>query len=111
MLFQWSKNPDADLEQSLALDQKALALDDSNVYALGLLCEIDWKRRHYDKAIAEGERAVAINPNYSNGYVALSQALSVADRPQAAAEAAEQATRLDPPARTSTRILLQHRMF
>jgi tetratricopeptide (TPR) repeat protein len=72
---QWSENPQADFERSRELAQKALALDDSNSDALALLCDSDWMLTRFDKAIAEGERAVAINPNYAHGFLALSNAL------------------------------------
>ena len=55
--------------------QKALALDDSNSDALALLSCVDWLQRRFDQAVADGERAVAINPNDAQGYQALSDAL------------------------------------
>jgi adenylate cyclase len=94
---QWSENPRADLERSSQLAQKALALDDSNSEALSLLSYVDWMQRRYDRAVAEAERAVVINPNYARGYLALSDALAVSGlKPDAALRAAEQAIRLDP---------------
>jgi adenylate cyclase len=93
---QWSANPPADLQRSFELAQKALALDDSNSDALALVSEIDWLQRQYDKSIADGERAVAINPNYAVGYLALSDALVNDLKPEEALRAAEKAIRLDP---------------
>jgi adenylate cyclase len=95
-LFRRSKNPEEDLRHSAEFAQKALALDDSNSSALGLMCEIDWMRRQFDRAIAEGERAVAINPNDPNGYEALSDALINSDKFEEAADAAKTAMPLDP---------------
>jgi tetratricopeptide (TPR) repeat protein len=89
-------NPQADLEHSRALAQKALALDDSNVYALGLVTDLDWMQRRFDEAVADGERTVAINPNYAFGYRALSDALANDRKPEEALRAAEKAMRLDP---------------
>ena len=37
-----AQNPQADLERSSELAQKALALDDSNSDALALLSDLDW---------------------------------------------------------------------
>jgi adenylate cyclase len=95
-LFQWSENPQADLERSRKLAQEALALDDSNVYALTLLAGDDWMLRRFDQAVAEGERAVAINPNYAEGYVGLAIALNASNRPEEALRAIQKAAQLDP---------------
>jgi adenylate cyclase len=46
--------------------------------------------------VAEGERAVALNPNDALGYQVLTEALSVSGRPADAVRAAEKAARLDP---------------
>jgi adenylate cyclase len=51
---------------------------------------------HYDQAVADGERAVAINPNYAQGYQALADALDVDGKPEDAVPAAQKAMRLDP---------------
>ena len=95
-MFQWSENPQADLERSRKLAQEALTMDNSNVYALALLCNDDWMLRRFDQAVAEGERAVAINPNYAEGYVALATALGVSNKPEEALRAVQKATQLDP---------------
>lgn len=46
--------------------------------------------------MAEGERAVAINPNSVNGYGALVDALTASNRPVEAIRAVEKEMRLDP---------------
>jgi adenylate cyclase len=93
---QWSTNPLADLKHATESGQKALTLDDTNSTALALLCESDWMQLRYDQAVADGERAVAINPNYAGGFFSLSDALNVYSRPDAAIRAAQKAIRLDP---------------
>jgi adenylate cyclase len=93
---QWSENPLADLKHASELAQKALALDDTNSSALSLLCESDWMQMRYDQAVADGKRAVAINPNYAIGFFALADALNVYGKPEAAIRAAQKAMRLDP---------------
>jgi adenylate cyclase len=95
---QWSENPQADLQRSSDLAAKALALDDFNTDALSLQCDADWMQMRPDQAVADGERAVAINPNYAEGYRALSDALSNSARPEEAIRAAEKAIRLNPTA-------------
>jgi adenylate cyclase len=93
---QWSDNPRADLERATELGQKALALDDTNSDALTLMCESDWMHSHYDQAVADGERAVTITPNYATGYQALADTLIIYGKPEAAISAAQKALRLDP---------------
>ena len=58
-----TKSPRESLEKGIELAQKALAMDDSIADAHALLCNLYSIKREYDKAIAEGERAVALNPN------------------------------------------------
>jgi adenylate cyclase len=93
---QWSENPQADMQRSSELAHKALALDDSNSTALSALSCGDWMQRRFDQAVADGQRAVAINPNSALGYQALSWALDNEGKPEGALRAAEQAMRLDP---------------
>jgi adenylate cyclase len=93
---QWSGNPFADLKQATELGHKALTLDDTDSSALSLLCESDWMQKRYDQAVADGERAVAINPNYAGGFFALADALNVDGKTEAAIGAARKAARLDP---------------
>ena len=57
-----TKSPRETIEKGIELAQKALAMDDSIADAHGLLCALYLTKREYDKAIAEGERAVALNP-------------------------------------------------
>jgi adenylate cyclase len=92
---QWS-DPRMDLQHASELGQKALDLDESNSDALALLCEVDWMHKRYDQAVADGKRAVAINPNYAEGYQALADTLIIYGDPEAAIRAAQEALRLDP---------------
>jgi adenylate cyclase len=93
---QWSGNPQADLQRASELAHQALALDDSNSSALGLLSRLDWMQRRFDQSVADAERAVAIDPNYASGYWAVSEALLVCVKPEGAISAAKTAMRLDP---------------
>jgi adenylate cyclase len=98
---QWG-DPRADLEDASELAQKALALDDSNSSALTLLCHVDWMHLRYDQAVADGKRAVVINPNYAEGYHALSDVLVIYGKPEAAIRPAQKAMRLDPDGKDCT---------
>ena len=74
----------------------AMAMDEPTPLALqisaGMLAQ--WGR--YDEAIAEGKRAIAMDPNDANGYVALAGALNLAGQPSEALPLMEKAVRLNP---------------
>ena len=93
---QWDPNYPADFPRARELAQKALALDDSEGDALALITELDWMQGHFEQAIADGRRAVAINPNYAFGYQALADAFSNDAKPELAFHAVEKAMCLDP---------------
>ncbi len=93
---EWSADPQADVQRASELAHKALALDDSNSSALRLLSYVDWIQRRFDQAVADAERAVAINPNSAQAYDALGTALGTAAKLEEALRAAEKAMRLDP---------------
>jgi adenylate cyclase len=78
------------------LAKKALALDDSLASAHDLLGWLYTMTRQHDKGIAECERAVALDPNYTNGYFFLGTALRYAGRPKESIEMYNKAIRLDP---------------
>jgi adenylate cyclase len=56
------KSPQESIEKSIEMARKALAMDDSIGDAHALLGHLYALKREYDKAIAEGERAVALDP-------------------------------------------------
>ena len=93
---QWSADPQADLQRASELAHKALALDDSNSTALTLLTQIDWIRKRFDQAVADAQRAVALNPNSAQDYDALAVALNNTAKPEQALHATDKAMRLDP---------------
>jgi adenylate cyclase len=97
--WQWTADPQASIERSIELGQKALLLDDSNCAALALLSNDYIQQGQFDLAVTEGERAVNINPNCSIGYTFLANALNAVGKPTQALRAFEQATRLDPAGR------------
>ena len=91
-----TKSPQETLEKSLELAQKALAMDDSNSSVHGLLCSIYCFKREWDKAIAEGERAVALNPNGSYALDIYAGSLAIVGRLDEAIPLHQKATRLSP---------------
>ena len=97
--FRWTDNPHTSIERSIGLGQKALLLDDSDCGALALLSNDYQYDGEFDRAVAEGKRAVTINPNCSIGYTFLATALSADGKPSEALTAVVQAMRLDPAGR------------
>jgi adenylate cyclase len=91
----WSADPQT-LERALALAQQATALDDSLPVAHSLLGQIYAQKRQYDQAIAEGERAIALDPNNADSYQWQANVLNFAGRPEEALRLVEQAMRLNP---------------
>jgi len=95
----WLGNPKSrpeTLEKGIELVQKALAMDDSISEAHSLLCAFHMAKREYDKAIAEGERAVALNPGGTNELVNNARSLVFSGRPKEAIPLYEKAIRLNP---------------
>ena len=66
-LWRWSADPQT-LEQASELAQKALALDDSLPVAHSLLSLVYEQKQQYDQALAEGEQAIALDPNNADSY-------------------------------------------
>jgi len=91
-----TKSPEETLKKGIELAQKALAMDDSIAVAHGLLCAIYAIQRDYGKAIAEGERAVALNPGLAEGYLDYAVALLQMGRPEEDIPLLQKAIRLNP---------------
>jgi adenylate cyclase len=64
----WSESTAKSLQMAFELTQKALTMDDSIDMGHSLLASIYLVKRQYDKALAEAERAVALNPNGADAY-------------------------------------------
>ncbi len=80
----------------MELAQKALAIDDSIYVTHGLLISIYNLEREHDKAIAEGERAVALAPNGALANEWYASSLLQAGRAKEAIPIFQKAIRLDP---------------
>jgi adenylate cyclase len=90
----WSGEASRDL--ALELAQKAVALDESLPEGHARLAWAHLWRRQYDDAIAEGRRAIAIDPNYADGYLLLSHILIYAGEAEEGVEIAIHGMPLDP---------------
>jgi adenylate cyclase len=93
--FGWSADSQT-REREVALAQQALTLDDSLAGAHSLLSFGYAEKQQYDEALAEGNRAIALDPNDATIYAKQAQVLNLADRPQEALQAIEKAMRLNP---------------
>ena len=94
------KSPQETIEKGVEMAQKALAMDDSIPDAHGLLGWFYLYKREYDKAIAEGERAVALDPGGAAVNLFYAISLDVADRSEEAIPIFQKAIRLNPFAAT-----------
>ena len=54
------------------------------------------QQKQYDQAMAESERAVALDPNDADSYTRQAEALNILGRPEEALRAVEHAMRLNP---------------
>ena len=90
-----SDDPKAELHRADEFTARALALD-SNYYMAHYARAYFLAYQHPDEAIAEAERALALNPSFLPTYIALWSASWAAGRPEKAIDYAETALRLSP---------------
>ena len=102
------KSPQESVEKGMKMAQKALAMDDSTPGLHAILSALYTIKREHDKAIAEGERAVATEPGSagSNGYYGFS--LNFGGRPEEAIPIVQRAIRLNPVGDTGLFVQLGH---
>jgi adenylate cyclase len=90
------KSPEQSLKTAEELLQKAISLSGVNADAHAFLGRIYLTKGQYNKAIAEGKRAVEMAPNSSFVYAALAYTLKNAGRPEEAIALYKKAIRLSP---------------
>jgi adenylate cyclase len=93
--YHWSVDPETP-KRAFELVRKALALDDTLPMAHSRLGQLYSLRRQYDQAIAEGERAVALDPNNADSFFFQATVLNNAGRSEEALGPLAQAMRLNP---------------
>jgi adenylate cyclase len=89
-------SPQEILEKGIELAQKAIAMDDSLADAHALLCIQYRFKGQYDKAIVEGERAVALNPGGYPPINAYALILTLVGRAEEAIPLFQKGIRLNP---------------
>ena len=88
--------PRESLEKAIELAQKAIALDDAYAQPHGLLSFLYSIKREHEKALAEGERALALDPNGADVYYYYASGLTFAGMPEKAIPLFQKAIRLNP---------------
>jgi adenylate cyclase len=92
---QWLRDPQL-LDRILEWAQRAIILDDSLARAHMLMGVVYLYKKQQDRAIAEIEKCIALDPNGTFGYAWWGFILNFAGRSEGAITLAEQALRLNP---------------
>ena len=92
----WSESPEESIKKAIELANKAKNLDEKQAGADRLFSYIHAHQKQFEKAIADAERAIAINPNDSASHACLAWALHSAGGFAEAAEVMKRAMRLSP---------------
>ena len=92
----WAESPTEYLTRAQEIANKALGIDDFDVRAHVVLGRIHVFYHRYEQAMAEMDRALAINPNDANGLAGRGNCLMWTGQTDAAIEALETARRIDP---------------
>jgi adenylate cyclase len=94
--FGTSKSPQESIKKAIKLSQKSLAVDDTHAEVHALLGQLYCLAKEWDKAIAEGERGVALNPSGADVKYWYAATLTYAGRAEEAVLLFEKAIRLNP---------------
>lgn len=91
-----SESPKDTLKNAMKNAQRAIELDKSSAEAHGRLGSIFLRLRQHDKAIALGEKALALDPNNSRALFFLAMSLNFSGRPEEAYPLLQKAIRMNP---------------
>ena len=94
--FKWSDDPEKSLRQALEMASKSVELDDSDSWSHWALGVVYLYRGDHEDAIAQYEKALALNPNDADVLAHMGLPLSFAGRPEQAIEQINRAKRLNP---------------
>jgi len=70
-IWQFDNDPSAGLDRAAQLAEKAIALDDSEPSAYAVRGWIEGIKNQHDQAVADGKRAVSLDPNSAFAWMAL----------------------------------------
>ena len=96
ILSEQSLDREADVRQADELVSRALAIDPNDYGVHFAKAQILLGQEHFDEAVIEAERSLALNPSFVNAYSTLGLASSFLGQPQKAVEYADKAMRLSP---------------
>jgi TolB-like protein/class 3 adenylate cyclase/Flp pilus assembly protein TadD len=102
------KSPQESIEKGIELAQKALAMDDSLPAAHWLLSNFYTLKREHEKAIAEAEWAVALDPGGAFVHLCYGMSLNYGGRSEEAIPVLQKAIRLNPLGETGYFLHLGH---
>ncbi len=94
--FDSSKSPHGYMEKAEEFLQKTLAMDENNSDAYGNLSQLHMIKKDYDKALAEAEKSLSLDPGSSWCLWRYARVLTVIGRPEEAIPLQEKAIRLNP---------------
>jgi adenylate cyclase len=94
--FGWAESPEQTMAKAVEHAQRCLALDDTNAYAYAFLGGLHLIQHQWDKAIAAGERSVALSPNSADVLAIFAITLKSVGRVDEALSMIEKAIRLNP---------------
>jgi adenylate cyclase len=95
-IWQFDRDP-GELDRAAELVDKAIALDDSSSDAYAVRGWIEAVRDQHDRAIADGKRAVSLDPNSAFAWLALADINNLLwTKPEEVLACAQKAIRLDP---------------
>ena len=94
--FGWSKSPRESFKKAVELAEQSLALDNTNANTVALVGHLSVMKRQHEKAIVEGERSIALEPNSAKNYMFLATTLRFSGRAAEAIPLLKKAIRLEP---------------
>jgi adenylate cyclase len=94
--FGWSKSSRESFKKAVELAEQSLALDNTNPHTVSLVGHMSLLKRQHEKAIAEGERSIALAPNSASSYNNLATTLRFSGRAAEAIPLLKKAIRLAP---------------
>jgi TolB-like protein len=96
-MVHWDTEPSDDLlDRALAATKRALDLDDQNAVFYALKARVQLARGEYDRAIAENEIAIGLNPTLAAAHCGLADSLAYEGRYEEAIEGFQRAIDLSP---------------
>lgn len=94
--FGWSRSPEKSFKTAEGYAEQALSLDELNPNTIALMGHISLMNRQHEKAIALGERSIALSPNSANNYMIMAGTLRFSGKAAEGIPLLHTAIRLEP---------------